>query len=166
MNKNIVIIGMPGSGKTTIGFLVAKKLNMKFIDMDNEIERIEKKSISEMFSINEDYFRDAETRYTIELGKLNSFVISTGGGIIKRKENIDYMKVNSIIVFLNREPENIIGDIDVKSRPLIKDKINSIYKLYNERIPLYKNYCDIEILNDTTIEVVVDRIINAVSKLI
>ncbi|MGD9567645.1 MAG: shikimate kinase [Sedimentibacter sp.] len=164
MSKNIVIIGMPGSGKTTIGSLVAKKLGMKFIDMDIELVKKENKTVIEMFAISEGYFRDSETNYAKELSQSNSLVISTGGGIIKRKENIHYLKQNSIIIFLNRAPENIISDIDIKSRPLLKESIDNVYKLYNERIHLYKKYCDIEILNDKTIEEAVEKISSVVNK--
>lgn len=159
MSKNIVLIGMPGSGKTTLGKIISNKLNKDFIDMDTYIEYNEKKPINEMFSISEDYFRDVESKYALEFSKLDSHVISTGGGIIKRKENIFNFKKNSIIVFINRPIENIIRDIDISTRPLLKDGKENLYKLYNERINLYKDYCDIEINNDKDIEEVADTII-------
>lgn len=164
MSKNIVIIGMPGSGKTIIGSLVAEKLLMEFIDMDRNLEIREQMAVTEMFAINEEYFRNAETDYAMELCNIDSLVISTGGGIVKRKENIDYFKRNSIIVFLNRPVENIISDIDINSRPLLKESIDNVYKLYNERIELYKKYCDIEILNEGTIDKTVEKIISNVIK--
>lgn len=164
MSKNIVIIGMPGSGKTIIGSLVAEKLLMEFIDMDKNLEIREQMTVAEMFAINEEYFRNAETDYAMELCNKDSLVISTGGGIVKRKENIDYLKHNSIIVFLNRPVENIISDIDINSRPLLKESIDNIYELYKERIELYKKYCDIEILNEGIINVTAERIISSVIK--
>ncbi|HAQ40318.1 MAG TPA: shikimate kinase [Clostridiales bacterium] len=150
MNGNIVIIGMPGSGKTTVGSLVSKKLEMKFIDMDEYIARKENKSIPAMFAISEEYFRNAETECAKEVSKESSTVISTGGGVIKRKENMDYLKQNSVIVFLNRPIEKIIADIDTETRPLLKESISNIHMLYSERIYLYKKYCHIEILNNKT----------------
>jgi shikimate kinase len=159
MSKNIVIIGMPGSGKTTMGKLVAEKLKKAFIDMDDYMVDYEGKSIKEMFAISEDYFRDVESKCSVILGKLNSLVIASGGGVVKRKENINALKENSIIVFLNRPVENIIKDIDSSTRPLLADGKERLYVLYNERIQLYKSYCDIEILNDDTIETAVDEII-------
>jgi shikimate kinase len=162
MSKNIVLIGMPGSGKTTVGSLIAKKLLMEFIDMDKSLVKRKKMTVAEMFAISEEFFRDAETEYAMELCNKDSLVISTGGGIVKRKENIDYLKQNSIIIFINRSVENIISDIDINSRPLLKENIDNIYKLYNERIELYKKYCDIEILNEGIIDETAEKIISTV----
>jgi len=158
MNKNIIIIGMPGSGKSTIGYLLSKRMNMNYIDMDQHIEIMQNKSIKEMFQVNEDYFRDIETKCTEELSKLNSYVISTGGGIIKRRENVNRFKENGIIVFLNRPLENIIQDIDINIRPLLAEGKNKLYELYNERIYFYKEYSDIEIINNQEISYALDQI--------
>lgn len=165
MSKNIVIIGMSGSGKTTIGFLISKKLNMKFIDMDKYIEQKGGISIADMFAISEKYFRDAETECAKELSNEASAVIATGGGIITRKENMYYLKQSSVVVFLNRPLENIISDIDISSRPLLKDGIRNIYKLYSERIHLYKKYCNVEIMNDKTKEDAANSIAEAAGRL-
>lgn len=162
--KNIVLIGMPGSGKSTIGLMLSRKLEMKFVDMDEHIERREQKSIKELFSISEECFRDAETRCAEELSKMDNCIISAGGGIIKRKENIDFLKQSSTIVFINRCVEDIVSDIDMSTRPLLKDGIKKVYDLYDERIELYKEYCDIEILNDGSIQETVNKIINNVEK--
>lgn len=156
--KNIVIIGMPGSGKTTVGLLLSEKLNMKFVDMDEYIKIMENKSISEMFAISEEYFRNVESKCAKILGKKSSLVIATGGGIVKRRENIDYLKKNSLIVFLNRPPERIIKDIDITTRPLLKEGKDKVYTLYNERLHLYKKYCTIEVLNDKTLNDAVNEI--------
>ena len=156
--KNIVIIGMPGSGKTTVGLLLSEKLNMKFVDMDEYIKIMENKSISEMFAISEEYFRNVESKCAQILGKKSSLVIATGGGIVKRRENIDYLKKNSLIVFLNRPPERIIKDIDITTRPLLKEGKDKVYTLYNERLHLYKKYCTIEVLNDKTLNDAVNEI--------
>lgn len=162
MIKNIVLIGMPGSGKSTIGLLLSKKLNMQFIDMDEYIENYENKTIQEMFDISEEYFRDVETRVSAILGKLNSTVIATGGGIVKKKENIDFLKENSIIVFINRPVEYIIKEIDTSIRPLLKDDKEKIFTLYKERIDLYNRSSDLEIINRVSLTDVVNIIIERV----
>ena len=158
--KNIILIGMPGSGKSTVGYLLSEKLNLNFIDMDDYIEKTENKSIKELFEISENNFRDAETRCSYILSKTNSNIIAAGGGIVKRKENIDAFEENSIIIFLNRPIEDIIQDIETKNRPLLKDGKEKLHELYKERLHLYKQYCHIEILNNKTALDAVDNIYN------
>ncbi|MEL7648959.1 MAG: shikimate kinase [Sedimentibacter sp.] len=160
--KNIVLIGMPGSGKSTIGKLLSQNLDMNFIDMDEYIERSEQKSIKELFAQGEYCFRDAETRCAKKLSSVKSHVLAAGGGIVIRKENIDFLKKNSVIIFLNRPVEKIIQDIDCGTRPLLANGAKRLYDLYNERIFLYKSYCDIEILNTTTIQDTVKKVIRNV----
>lgn len=147
MKKNIVIIGMPGSGKTTFSKMLAEKLNMNFVDADEFIEQSENKTIKEFFAVSEECFRDAETRCSESLSKLSSHVIATGGGVVKREINIDFFKKSSVIVFINRPVEQIVQDIDSDSRPLLVGHKERIFNLYAERIDLYKKYCDIEIDN-------------------
>lgn len=162
MRKNIVLIGMPGSGKTTIGHLLSKELHMNFIDMDDYIEKKENKTIKELFSISEIYFRNIESKHTVDIGNLDNHIISTGGGIIKRDENMINLRKNSIIVFINRPLKNIMNDINTTTRPLLSDGKEKLYKLYEERYELYKKYCDIEILNNKDILDVVTQIIKKV----
>lgn len=162
--KNIVLIGMPGSGKSTIGRLLSQSLNMKFIDMDDYIVKTEGKSVKELFAVSEDCFRNAETRCSLELSNMNSVVVAAGGGIIKRKENIDYLKKNSIIIFINRPVEQIIKDIDYGARPLLADGKKRLYELYNERISLYKEYSEIEIENFGTIQDTLFKIIDSIKE--
>ncbi|WP_303864075.1 shikimate kinase [Alkalibaculum bacchi] len=162
MNKNIVLIGMPGCGKSTLSKIMAKRLNKPVIDMDDYIESHEEKTIKEMFDISEAFFRDVESKYSILLGELNCHIIATGGGIVKRKENITNLKKNSVIVFINRPVDDIVGDIDVRTRPLLSKGVEAVYSLYNERIHLYKGYCDIEINNVGEIQKVADLIIEKV----
>jgi len=157
--KNLVLIGMPGSGKSTIGHLLSQQLNMKFIDMDDYIEEMEGKSIKELFGVSEDCFRDAETRCSLALSNMDQIVVAAGGGIIKRKENIDYLKRNSLIIFINRPVENILTDIDYEVRPLLSDGKERLYALYDERIHLYKEYCDLEIGNSGTMQETLNKII-------
>ena len=162
--KNIVLIGMPGCGKSTIGRLLSQMLDMKYIDIDDYIEQKEQKSIKDLFAESEDCFRDAETRSIKELSKMNSSVLAAGGGIIKRKENIDSLRKSSVVVFINRPVENIIKDIDYETRPLLADGKKRIHDLYNERIYLYKSYSDIEVYNIGTLNETVKNVVNMVEK--
>lgn len=151
MKKGIVLIGMPGAGKTTIGRYISEKLNFKFVDMDEFIERSSKKSIKEIFDQGEDLFRAFETKTCEVLSRLDNVVISTGGGVVKKEENMDYYK-DFVVVFINRPLELILDDIDVDSRPLLKDGKERVINLYRERIDLYNKYLDIEVINDGSIE--------------
>ena len=133
MWKNIVLIGMPGCGKTTLGKILNKELSMEFYDMDNYIERKTDKKISELFEKGENYFRDIESLACEELSKNKNVIISTGGGVIKRKENIDFLKENGIVIFIDRSVDDIIGDVDISKRPLLKEGKEKVLKLYEER---------------------------------
>ena len=165
MDRNIfLLIGMPGCGKTAIGKEASKKLNMKFYDMDEYIENISGKTIPELFEISEEHFRDYETKACEELSKLKELtVISTGGGVIKRKENIDYFKKNAIIIFIDRPIENIISDIDSSNRPLLKGDTDKIYKLYSERYNLYNEYSHYRVINDDKLEAIINNVIDLIT---
>lgn len=155
--KNIVLIGMPASGKSTIGKLLAQKINYEYYDADKYLERKEKRKISNIFAENgESYFRDLETKYLKKLSYKNKLVISTGGGAVKRDENMEVLKKKGIIVFLSRKVEDIAKE-NHENRPLLKD-ISNIERLYSERIELYKRYADITIENNDTLFNVTDKL--------
>lgn len=146
-----------GCGKTTIGKKLSKELRQDFIDCDEYLEKKYNITISECFAISEKYFRDLETECIEELSKFERKIISTGGGIILKSENMDFLK-NDTVIFINRPLENILRDIDNQNRPLIKNDKEKLVTLYNERIGLYKKYCNFEILNNSTIEDVIEKI--------
>ena len=151
--EKLILIGMPGSGKTTIGKLLAKEYNCSFCDMDDYIIQISQKSIAELFSEGEDIFRNYETQACRELSISDKTVISTGGGVIKKDVNMEILKETGIL-----------EDININSRPLLKNGKDRLYNLYNERINLYKKFSDIEILNDKSLNNAVYNITNAVSE--
>lgn len=156
---NIVLIGMPGSGKTTIGKMLAQKLNLKFIDMDSEIERSTNKTINDIFEdVGEAGFREIESETIEKISNQDNSVISLGGGAILREINTLNVKKNGKVIFINRPVEAIVNDVEIEKRPLLKDGPDKVYILYNQRIELYKEYAGLEILNNTTIEDVVNKI--------
>ncbi|MFL0168454.1 shikimate kinase [Candidatus Clostridium helianthi] len=158
MKNNIIIIGMPGSGKTTFGKILAEELNIKFFDMDEYIQEKTGKTTMQLFENGEEYFRDIETETCKELMGYNDILISTGGGVIKRKINIDILKNGGTIIFLDRPVDKILEDVDVSYRPLLKDGKEKLLKLYDERIELYNEYAEEKVINDSDISVVIDRI--------
>ena len=162
MKKSITLIGLPGCGKTTIGRLLSEKLNYDFVDMDDYIEEKQGKTIKEIFKNGEDYFRNIETDTCEVLGKVSQTIISSGGGIVKKEINISFLKDNSILVFIDRPVENILSDIEVEKRPLLVNGKEVLYKLYDERYELYRNYCDYRVENTKSL----DYIVNEIAKLI
>lgn len=162
--KNILLIGMMGCGKTTLGKILAKKLSYDFIDMDSYIEEISNDTISNLFKVSEDNFRNWETESCRRLSKLKGTVISASGGIIKKDINMKLFDENSIIVFIDRPIENILEDIDVSKRPLLSDGKEVLYKLKEERNDLYNKYCDYRIVNDGSIEEALYGIVEVIEK--
>ena len=158
MKNKVVLIGMPGCGKSTIGKLVSKELNLKFIDMDNYIEKMTDKTIPQLFEQGEDYFRDFETLACKELSEKNNTLISSGGGVIKRKENIQILQKESYIIFIDRPLEELLNDVDISKRPLLKDGREKLIKLYEERYELYKSSADDIVKNDKGLRNTIDII--------
>ena len=164
IRRNIVLIGMPASGKSTIGKLLAQKINYEYYDADKYLEKKENVKIGTLFSEKgEEYFRNLETKYLRELSEKNGIIISTGGGVVKREENMKILREKGIIVFLNRKIEDIAKE-NHEARPLLQN-IDNIYKLYDERIELYNRYSDIIVENDGTLKEVTDRITEEIEKI-
>lgn len=163
--KNIVLIGMPGSGKTTMGESISNSFNMKLYTIDKCIEKQEGKTVSDIFLLGEDYFREIESKFVEHISHEVGVIIDTGGGVIKNPKNIELLKKNGFIIFINRPLQNIIKDIDIKNRPLLKGGIEKLHKLYNERYMLYKDYCDYELMNDRELEVVITNLKAVIEKI-
>ena len=140
LNKNLVLIGMMGSGKSSIGKLLSKKLKFEFIDTDNKIEEVEKKTISEIFKKKgEKYFRNIEEITSIKFLKLNNKVIALGGGGYVNPTIRKYILKKCISIWLDWKNETLINRIkNSKKRPLAM-KLNNLelQKLIIKRSLLY-----------------------------
>lgn len=140
--ENIVLVGMPASGKTTVGKILQKKLDKKFVDTDDIITQRIGMSIRDFFALHgEEKFRDIESQAIKELADKSSLIIATGGGAILREENISALKYNGKIFFIDRPVDKLMP---TKSRPLASDK-EAIEKRYNERYSIYCGCCDTRI---------------------
>lgn len=159
MKNNIILVGMPGCGKTTIGKMLAKKLDYEFCDLDEYIVKRENMSIDEMFEKGENYFRDIESSGVRDASKFTNTVISTGGGVVKRKENVEILKQSGTIIFIDRPIENIIADVDTESRPLLAQGKERLYSLLEERYEKYQKCCNIEVINDSDIDKLIEKIV-------
>ena len=139
-NKNIVLVGMMGSGKSSIGKLLSRKTGLDFIDIDALIEKKENKSITEIFKVNgEKYFRDLEEKISIKKLKEYNSVISLGGGAFLNAKIRKKSSLNSITVWLNWKTSTLIDRIkDSKKRPVVTNlKANEIKDLIEERSKIY-----------------------------
>ena len=163
MKNKVILIGMPGCGKSTVGKLVSKELNLNFFDMDKYIENMTSRTIPQLFEQGEDYFRDFETLACTELSEKSNILISSGGGVIKRKENIEILKKEGYIIFIDRPLEELLNDVDISTRPLLKDGREKLIKLYEERYELYKSSADKIVKNDKDIREIVEKVKEIIS---
>ena len=163
LNKNLVLVGMMGSGKSSIGKILSKKLEFEFIDTDNKIEEIEKKTISEIFKKNgEKYFRNIEKFISLKSLRLGGKVIALGGGSYINPAIRKYILKNCISVWLNWKSETLINRIkNSKKRPLVVKLNNSeLQKLITIRSNMY-NLSDYKINCDKLDKKqIVEKIIN------
>lgn len=153
---NIVLIGMPSAGKTTIGKMLEERMQKEFIDLDDIIIEKAGKSIPEIFEERgEAGFRAIETEAAIEVSKLNNKIIATGGGTIKHKVNMDYLRQNGITIFIDRDVDKLISSDP--NRPLSKSS-DALQKMHAERLPLYQKYAAYVAVNNSDIESTVKEI--------
>jgi Shikimate kinase len=153
---------MPGCGKTTIAKELSKLLQLDCKDIDEIIVEKENMPITDIFQKGEPYFRQLEHNIVEEVSKQTTYIISTGGGVIKDAENMSNLKESGIVIFINRSISNIASTIEADTRPLIKNNLDNLIKLYNERLPLYKIYSQYEVTNDGNIDEVINQILKII----
>ncbi len=157
---NLVLIGVMGCGKTTIGKLLSRRLRMDFIDMDQNIES-KHGPITQIFEqYGEEYFREIELATSKELSNANNLIISTGGGIVKNPENLHILRQNGLVIFLDRPVSTILENLNVSIRPLIKDNPEKLYEIYKERYELYKAQSDATIDASGSIQEVIKKVLS------
>ena len=155
--KSIVLIGMPGSGKSSIGNFLAEKTGREFLDTDEEAEKIAVLSPAEIIKTQgEKSFRKIENEAVKSLCKLSGKIIATGGGVVTNEDNFDAIRQNSTVFFINRD----ISVLPTDNRPLSQK--NSLDDMFKIRLPLYRKFCDFEIDGNGTIEEVAQRILERI----
>lgn len=154
--RNLMLIGMPGSGKSTVGVALAEKLGRKFVDADALIAEKAGCSIPEIFEKEgEEGFRRIEHEVLCEISKESGLVIATGGGVVTRPENMDPMRQNSLVVWLLRALEKLPRD----GRPLSQK--NPLAEMFKFREPLYRAVADCVVDNNGSLENTVNQILEA-----
>ena len=161
---NVVLIGMPGSGKTTLGRRLAKQLNYAFYDMDDTVVSLAGQSIPALFRQGEAVFRDWETEACRHLAQKQHAVIACGGGVVLREQNIALLKQSGVVYYLDRPVERIAGDIRLSTRPLLKQGKERLYQLYRERAELYENAADEIVSNEGTAKETVQRLMDSIKR--
>lgn len=156
--ENLILIGMPGCGKSTIGKLLAERTGKTFVDADEKIVELANKSIPEIFSQDgEDTFRKIESQAIAQLGKQSGLVIATGGGCVTRIENYPQLHQNGTIIWLQRK----ISSLPTDGRPL--SQAGSLQAMYEVRKPLYESFADIAVKNNATEKEALEAILTAVN---
>ena len=154
--RNVMLIGMPGSGKSTVGAALAESLGRRFVDVDERIVELAGCSIPEIFAKDgEEGFRQIEHQALCEVSKESGLVIATGGGVVTRPENLDPMRQNSLIVWLLRDTALLPKD----GRPL--SQANSLTEMFKVREPLYRAAADCIADNNGSLEDTVKQILEA-----
>lgn len=158
--SNIILVGMPSCGKSSIGKIISNNLGRQFVDADDEFEKMHGITPAMCIeSFGESHFRMRETETLAELGKLCGAVIATGGGAVTREENYSHLHQNGDIFFIERELSLLTSD----GRPL--SKATAREQMYEIRLPMYLKFADATIQNDTTAEDAADRVIAEFEKI-
>ena len=143
MDKNIVLIGMMGSGKTTVGELLARHLCRLFIDTDALIEEREGRAIPDIFSRDgEEFFRALERKTARELSGRTGLVIACGGGLPTQAEAIAALKENGLVFWLDRDPGETYDSLNVSHRPLAQSGREDFIRRYQSRASIYRFWSD------------------------
>ena len=154
--ENIVLIGMPSSGKSTVGRQLAKILNREFFDSDEQIISAIGMPIAEYFErYGESSFRAVEQEIIARISEKRGCIIATGGGTVLKRENVLHLKQNGRIFFLDRSLEKLISTSD---RPLSSNP-QTLKLRYIERYPIYSGVCDVKINGDGSVEETAEEII-------
>lgn len=167
MNRqNVILIGMPGSGKSTCGVLAAKAMLKNFFDTDLLLQGIEERRLQDIIdSDGIDYFLKREEQVVSELN-ISATVIATGGSVVYSDRAMKHLKENGTVVYLHLSYETMVSRIkNITTRGVVLKKGDSLLDMYNERLPLYEKWADITINCDSnTVEQTVSQIVEKLEK--
>lgn len=156
--KNIVLIGMPGCGKSTVGKLLCEKLGREVLDTDSEIVKADGRTIPEIFSAEgEGFFRQLETQAVKNVGKQLGKIVATGGGAVMKKENRDALKQNGTVIYLKKD----LSLLSLDGRPLSKDE-DAVRKIYEARKDTYEAFADYTVEVSDNADITAERVIKCI----
>jgi shikimate kinase len=161
--KSFILIGMPGSGKTTLGRKVAENMGYEFIDLDDEITKRHGDITGIFTNEGEEAFRIYETEALSNAINNPGAVISTGGGIVEKELNRELIKEH-LVLFIDRTLKNIYSTLDSESRPLLKGKREVLKELYERRYPKYVKAADFVIDNNGSFNDCISNIENIIKQ--
>lgn len=144
MDRHVFLIGMPGSGKSSLGKRLAGRLGVPYVDMDTAITEMTGMTVQQIFEgPGEQAFRNAETNLLMYLADQKPSIISTGGGTVLREQNRQIMRNQGVIVLIDRPLEEILSDIRLERRPMLAAKgKEEVVRLYQARIDIYRKIAD------------------------
>ena len=143
MGKNIILTGMMGCGKTTVGGLLAQRLGREPADTDALIERRQGRSIPDIFARDgEEGFRALELELSLELSAQDGLIIACGGGLPLRDGAISTLKENGLVFWLDRDPGETYDGLDLSGRPLAQGGREDFLQRYERRAPVYRSWAD------------------------
>ena len=169
IEQNIFLIGFMGAGKSTIAKVLQRELGMELVEMDERIVKEQGMSINDIFAQKgEDGFRDIESQLVIDIGKNKNSIVSCGGGVVVRPQNVENMKKSGKIVFLTATPETILERVkNGKDRPLLNGHMNVEYisELMEKRRQMYEDAADVKVSTDgKTVGEICTEIIQAITR--
>ena len=165
MAQNIVLIGMMGCGKTTVGRLLSRRFGRPLVDTDALIEERQGRSIPDIFAAGgEARFRALELELCRELGAKEELIIACGGGLPLQDESIAALKKNGLVFWLDRDPGETYDSLDVSGRPLAQAGREDFLRRYQDRAPVYRRWADHIVPCGNSPQVVSDLIFNLFSE--
>lgn len=164
--NNLILIGLPGSGKTTIGKYLAHILQWEHIDTDDLIIQLSGQSIPTLFTQGEAYFRQWERKAIASIPHKRNRVISTGGGVVTQEETMELLQEIGTLVYMERSIENILHTSPTQGRPLLEaDPVKNLEKLYRDRKDLYLRYQNFMIDNNQSVSCTIKDLLTIIERL-
>ncbi|SCK02280.1 Shikimate kinase [uncultured Eubacterium sp.] len=162
--KNVILVGMPACGKSTVGVVLAKTMNKGFVDTDILIQQAESRTLQEIIDQEgNDYFHHVEERVLLDFDGEN-YVVATGGSAIYFDRAMDKFKEKGVVVYIKVTLDTILERLNnIKSRGVTLEKGQTIADLYEQRIPLYQKHADMVVEADgLSVEEVVEKIVELI----